>query len=70
MGDAPIDPAAWLELDPALLAGFPEGYRHLAYLQIRIGYRVMHDLPKLKDPTVERLYADGTSWFAGRPLRR
>ena len=29
----PVDPAARLELDPALLARFPEGYRHLAYLQ-------------------------------------
>ena len=26
------------ELDAALLARFPEGYRHLAYLQTRIGY--------------------------------
>src|SRR5438309_8272841 len=29
----PIDPAAKLSLDPDLLARFPEGYRHLAYLQ-------------------------------------
>ncbi len=27
----PLDPAARLALDPALLAKFPEGYRHLAY---------------------------------------
>ena len=33
----PLDPAAKLALDPALLARFPEGYRHLAYLQTRIG---------------------------------
>ena len=33
-----VDPAAPLELDADLLAQFPEGYRHLAYLQTRIGY--------------------------------
>ena len=36
----PVDPAARLSLDPALLARFPEGYRHLAYLQTRFGYAV------------------------------
>ena len=34
----PVDPAARLELDRDLLARFPEGYRHLAYLQTQIGY--------------------------------
>ena len=29
----PVDPSAELKLDPKLLAQFPEGYRHLAYLQ-------------------------------------
>jgi len=29
----PVDPAARLTLDAALLGRFPEGYRHLAYLQ-------------------------------------
>ena len=36
----PVDPAARLELDRDLLARFPAGYRHLAYLQTRIGYEV------------------------------
>jgi len=35
----PLDPAAKLQLDPKLLEKFPEGYRHLAYLQTGIGYR-------------------------------
>ena len=35
----PVDPAAKLELDGAALAKFPEGYRHLAYIQTRIGYQ-------------------------------
>jgi hypothetical protein len=32
----PVDPAANLVLDQTLLARFPEGYRHLAYLQSKI----------------------------------
>lgn len=66
----PVDPAARLALDPALLAEFPEGYRHLAYMQTRIGYTVKRDMPMLKGAAVERLYADGTLWLAGQPLQR
>jgi SnoaL-like domain len=63
----PVDPAARLSLDPALLARFPEGYRHLAYLQTRIGYAVKADMPGLKGPEVEALYARGARWLAGGP---
>lgn len=63
----PVDPAARLELDPALLARFPEGYRHLAYLQTQIGYAVKTDMPGLKGPEVEALYARGARWLAGGP---
>ena len=66
----PLDPAASLELYPALLAQFPEGYRHLAYAQTRIGFTVKRDMPQLKGAEVERLYADGAAWLAGRPLAR
>jgi hypothetical protein len=66
----PIAPDAKLSLDPELLARFPEGYRHLAYLQTRIGYAVKPDMPGLKGPEVERLYADGRSWLSGAPLAR
>jgi hypothetical protein len=61
----PVDPAAQLMLDPALLARFPEGYRHLAYLQARIGYDVKTDMPGLDGPEVEALYARGAAWLAG-----
>ena len=64
----PVDPAARLTLDPALLARFPEGYRHLAYLQTEIGFRVKPDMPGLKGPEVEALYARGQAWLAGKPL--
>jgi hypothetical protein len=64
----PIDPAARLELDPALLARFPDGYRHLAYVQTGIGYDVKPDMPGLTGPEVERLYQRGPAWLAGGSL--
>ena len=64
----PVDPAATVELDPEILEGFPPGYRHLAYLQTQIGFDVKRDMPGLKGPEVERLYACGKAWLAGGPL--
>jgi hypothetical protein len=66
-----IDPdsAKPLRLDDAILQQFPEGYRHLAYLQTRIGYNVKKDMPGLKGPEVEALYARGKTWLAGGPAR-
>jgi hypothetical protein len=61
----PLDPTAQLRLDPELLGRFPEGYRHLAYLQTRIGYPVKTDMPGLKGPAVEALYAHGQAWLTG-----
>jgi hypothetical protein len=63
----PVDPAARLELDRAQLERFPEGYRHLAYLQTNIGYRVKTDMPGLTGPEVEALYRRGAAWLAGGP---
>ena len=51
----PLDPAARLTLDAKLLASFPEGYRHLAYLQSQIGYTIKPDMPGLKGEAVQRL---------------
>lgn len=63
----PVDPAAKLALDPALLGRFPEGYRHLAYLQTKNGFTIKLDLPQLKGPVVEALYAHGRAWLDGAP---
>lgn len=63
----PVDPAARPALDRGLLDRFPVGYRHLAYLQTRIGYAVKRDMPGLKGPEVEALYARGAAWLAGAP---
>ncbi len=64
----PVTPGAVPVLDRALLAQFPPGYRHLAYLQTRIGYTVKRDMPGLQGPEVEALYARGAAWLAGGPL--
>jgi hypothetical protein len=62
----PVDPAAKLELDRDLLRRFPEGYRHLAYAQSQIGYKVKPDMPGLCGPEVEALYARGRAWLDGK----
>jgi hypothetical protein len=64
----PVDPAARLSLDRSLLERFPPGYRHLAYLQTRIGYKVKPDMPGLKGAAVEALYERGGNWLRGAPL--
>ncbi len=64
----PVDPAAKLMLDRDLLARFPEGYRHLAYLQTKIGYRVKTDMPGIEGPELDALYARGARWLNGEAL--
>src|SRR3954467_11098153 len=61
----PLDPSAKLKLDPDLLGSFPEGYRHLAYLQTKLGFKIKQELPQLKGALVERLYRHGRAWLEG-----
>jgi len=61
----PVDPSAVLHLDPGLLARFPEGYRHLGYLQSKNGFTVKDGLPGLHGPEVEKLYDEGKAWLDG-----
>jgi SnoaL-like domain len=61
----PVDPSAELVLDRALLERFPEGYRHLAYLQTQVGYEVKPDMPGLEGLEVQELYARGARWLRG-----
>jgi hypothetical protein len=65
----PVNPSATLKLDPALLAEFPIGYRHLAYLQSTIGYKVKKDMAGLTGPDVDKLYALGKGWLEGGPAQ-
>ena len=60
-----VDPGGSLKLDADLLARFPEGYRHLAYLQSRIGFSIKPDMPGLKGDVVQALYARGAKWLGG-----
>ena len=63
-----VEPGANLKLDPAVLGRFPEGYRHLAYLQTQVGYKVKEQgMPGLKGPEVQKLYEEGAAWLAGAP---
>jgi hypothetical protein len=66
----PVDPAAALTLDPELLSQFPVGYQHLGYLQAQLGFAVKPDMPGLRGPEVERLYASGRAWLDGAPAPR
>ena len=63
----PVPQGAAPVLDEATLLGFPEGYRHLAYAQLKIGYSVKRDMPGLKGAEVEALYRRGRAWLAGAP---
>ena len=61
----PVDPSVRLKLDPDLLGSLPEGYRHLGYLQSKLGFTIKRDLPQLKGAAVERLYRHGRAWLEG-----
>ena len=65
----PVDPAASLHPDAAVLDAYPEGYRHLAYLQRGLGFDVKAGLPGRTGAAVEQLYAEGRAWLgpAGGP---
>ena len=60
----PVDTTQRLTLDRDKLAALPAGYRHLAYMQQKIGMNVKLDLPGTKGPAVEALYAQGAAWLA------
>ncbi len=64
----PVEPGAKLILDNKLLTQFPEGYRHLAYLQHRIGYKIKDELPGLEGPALDALYAQCAGWLKGKRL--
>ena len=61
----PVDPSQTVQLDPAVLAQFPMGYRHLAYLQAGLGFPVKKNLPGLAGSANDELYGYGKTWLAG-----
>lgn len=62
----PVVPGEFPVLDKGLLGEFPEGYRHLAYLQTKIGYRVKKNMPGLVGAEVDALYERGARWLSGK----
>ena len=60
----PVNPADTLVLEPELLAAYPEGYRHLAYLQSKIGLDVKKDLPGTRGPATDALRESQRRWLA------
>ena len=61
----PVDPSAKLVLDQDLLARVSEGYRHLAYLQSRIGYKVKTDMPASRGRNSKRFTPAGRAGSTG-----
>ena len=61
----PASPVPMPPLDAELLSRFPEGYRHLAYVQTLVGYEVKRNMPGLDGPELERLYEQGADWLRG-----
>jgi hypothetical protein len=64
----PVDLTQTPKLDKSLLERFPEGYRHLAYLQTKAGYKVKPNMPGIDGPVVEALYKAGADWLKGKKL--
>ncbi|AUT76283.1 nuclear transport factor 2 family protein [Paraburkholderia hospita] len=64
----PVESGVKLNLESELLGQFPEGYRHLAYLQAKIGYKVKTDMPGLTGPVVDALYERGRRWLENGEL--
>lgn len=61
----PVDPGTRVQLDPSLLAEFPSGYRHLAYLQRQQGMEVYRTMPGTRGPEIERVRKLMDSWLEG-----
>jgi len=59
----PVVPGTAPTLDASLLTRFPEGYRHLAYLQTRRGSEVTPGLPGAQGPALDALLARGDAWL-------
>lgn len=62
----PVNSNEKLDMDKAILDQFPIEYRHLAYLQTKVGYDVNKDCPRLSGgKALEALYQKGADWLRG-----
>lgn len=62
---SPVDPSATVTLDQGLLAKFPNGYRHLGYLQVQQGMDVYYDMPGTRGPEIDNLRKLMAEWLEG-----
>ena len=62
-----VDHSATLDVDPELLASFPAGYRHLGYLQTKMGLKVNPNLPTTTGAEMDALRGRMKKWLAGKP---
>lgn len=60
----PVTPGEAVALERALLESFPEPYRHLGYLQTKLGFEISRDLPHLRSPAGDALLAEARRWLA------
>ena len=60
----PVDPAATLNLDRQALATYPDGCRHLVYLQSRNGATIAPDIAVPGSASLARLEAESAAWLA------
>ena len=61
----PVEQGQTVTLDAVRLAAYPEGYRHLAYLQTEAGYDVKNGMPCIEGAALDELYARGEAWLTG-----
>jgi hypothetical protein len=59
----PVRPDAALSLDSEILARFPAGYRHVAYVQTKRGLSVAPDRPTMPSPALDVLYREAEAWL-------
>lgn len=63
----PVHPAETVQLDQKRLKQFPEGYRHLAYLQVEQGMEVYRTMPGTRGNEITELNVRMRKWLAGEP---
>jgi len=61
----PVDLDSRVVLDRSVLEGFPDGYRHLAYVQQSLGLEIRRDLPCAGTVEAEAVLRSGARWLSG-----
>jgi hypothetical protein len=60
-----VTPGQVPRLDMDLLMSFPEPYRHLGYLQTKLGFEISRDIPRIRSAAGDALLAAGRKWLEG-----